>query len=184
VGVDALSGRYTLLSILEAKMLSNCTGAINRRSFKEILQRDLKGGPYTFQEGYLLNGNKLCIPKSPMRDLLIHEAHRGALAYHFGLNKTIDILEKHFYWPKIAGDVHKVVMACSIYHKAKSQLHQGLYTLLPVPMRPWDDVSMDFIVALPQTQRGKDAIMVVVDRFSKMTHFTPCHKTDDVSYIT
>jgi len=42
---------------------------------------------------------------------------------------------------------------------------------------------MDFIVALLMIQRKKDAIMVVVDRFSKMAHFIPFHKTDDASYI-
>jgi len=83
----------------------------------------------------------------------------------------------------MGGDVHRVVTACSICHKAKSQFRQGLYTPLPVPAQPWDDVSMDFVVALPRTQRGKDAIMVVVDRFSKMAHFIPCHKTDDATHI-
>jgi len=52
-----------------------------------------------------------------------------------------------------------------------------------MPIQPWDDVGMDFIMALLMTQRGKDTIMVVIDGFSKMAHFIPCHKTDDANYI-
>ena len=43
---------------------------------------------------------------------------------------------------------------------------------------------MDFIVALPRTRRGKDAIMVVVDRFSKMAYFIACTKVEDAQSIT
>ena len=38
-------------------------------------------------------------------------------------------------------------------------------------------------MALPRTPRGKDAIMAVVDRFSKIGHFIICHKSDDATYI-
>ena len=115
---------------------------------------------------------------------MVREAHGGTLAGHFGLNKTIDNLREHFYWPKMGGDIHKFISASSICQKAKSRFHQGLYTPLLVPSQHWNDVSMDFIVALPRTQRGKDAITVVVDRFSKMAHFIHCHETDDATHIS
>ena len=40
---------------------------------------------------------------------------------------------------------------------------------LPVPTRPWEDLSLDFIVGL-SSYKGNTTILVVVDRFSKGIH--------------
>jgi len=51
---------------------------------------------FTPQDGFLFTRAKLCIPKSPLRDFIIKEAHGVALTNHFGINKTIAILKEHF----------------------------------------------------------------------------------------
>ena len=50
--------------------------------------------------------------------------------------------------------------------KTRSQ-NAGLYNPLLVPNVRWVDVSLNFVIGLPRTQRSKDSIMLVVDRFQR-----------------
>jgi hypothetical protein len=103
---------------------------------------------------------------------------------HFGVKKTEGIIAAHFFWPKMRRDVVQFAARCTTCRKAKSRLNPHvLYMPLPAPSVPWEDISMDLVLGLPRTKRGHDSIFVVVDRFSKMAHFIPCHKTDDASHI-
>ena len=111
--------------------------------------------------------------------MLVKQIHEGSLGGHFGIQKTLDMLVKHFYWPRMLGTVGKHVLRCETCLKANVTFHKGEYLPLPIAQRPWEHISMDFMMALPRTRRGKDSIMVVVDRFSKMAHFIACTKVDD-----
>ena len=187
---DALSRRYTMLSQLDFKIFGLETikdQYVHDAEFKDVLQKCREGrtwNKFVLNDGFVFRSNKLCIPASSVRLLLLQEAHGGGLMGHFGVKKTEDVLSTHFFWPKMRRDVERFVARCTTCQKAKSRLNpHGLYMPLPVPSVPWEDISMDFVLGLPRTKKGRDSIFVVVDRFSKMAHFIPCHKSDDAANV-
>eukprot|EP01018_Ginkgo_biloba_P003628 Gb_16318 [translate_table: standard] len=141
-------------------------------------------GDYFLQDGYLFEGKQLCIPDSPMRENIIRELHSGGIRGHFGRDKIMALVEEKYFWPRLKKQVAKFIEQCQIYQVSKGVVQNiGLYELLPVPSEPWTDVSMDFVIRLPNTQRGHNSIFVMVDRFSKMAHFILCKKTDDAGKL-
>ncbi|GJZ58928.1 RNA-directed DNA polymerase, partial [Tanacetum coccineum] len=115
---------------------------------------------------------------------IVLEGHVGGLAGHFGRDKTLALLREQFYCPKMERDVNTLLERCRTCHIAKTHSsNAGLYTPLYVPVAPWEDVSLDFVLSLPRTQRAKDSVVVVVDQFSMMAHFVPCLKTFDASQV-
>ncbi|GJP43278.1 hypothetical protein CLOM_g2761, partial [Closterium sp. NIES-68] len=81
--------------------------------------------------------------------------------------------------PHMADDVQKFVILCTTCQRMKSskQKKAGLLQPLPIPEQPWQVVSLDFITGLPTTTSGHYAILVVIDKFSKMGPFIPTHTT-------
>jgi hypothetical protein len=74
---------------------------------------------------------------------------------HFGVAKTLAILQEHFYWPYMKRDVERICGRYVTGRQAKSKVQpNGLYTPLPIPSEPWIDISMDFVLGLPRTKRG------------------------------
>ncbi|GJX44920.1 RNA-directed DNA polymerase, partial [Tanacetum coccineum] len=185
----ALSRRQALLSVMQVQ-------AVGFEIFKELYVDDSDfvgiwekcqrqpSQPFVIQDGFLFKSNRLCIPSCSLRELIMKEGHAGGLAGHFGVTKTISCLSEQFYWPRMECDIARFIKKRRVCKMAKTRsINAGLYQPLPVPVAPWIDVSLDFVLGLLRTQRNKDSIMVVVDRFSKMAHFISCNKTYDASKV-
>ncbi|KAE8715853.1 putative Quercetin 3-O-methyltransferase 1 [Hibiscus syriacus] len=184
---DALSRRTLLLTTMSTKVAGFETFTYMYAvdpSFGMIFQEVTEGYRHNFvlHNGYLFRGLQLCIPDCSLRQQIISELHNEG---HFGRDKTLALICSDFYWPKLTSDVTHYVDRCYVCQRSKGVLtNAGLYTPLLVPEAPWFDVSMDFVLGLPRTQRSSDSIFVVVDRFSKMAHFVACRKTMDADRIT
>jgi hypothetical protein len=74
---------------------------------------------YILYDGYLFKADKLCIPRSSVRDFLMWEVHAGGLSGRFGRDKTIEEVERPFYWPSLKRDVAKIIGQCRKCQLAK-----------------------------------------------------------------
>jgi hypothetical protein len=141
---------------------------------KQDIQRGIKSH-FHLQNGLLwYKQNQLYVPKGRLRDVLLKECHDGPLAGHGGAKRTTTFLKKSYYWPNLKEDAEEYMKTCLIcqQNRVLNKKQAGLLRPLPIPEGPWESVSMDFMVSLPPS-KGFDAIMVVVDQFSKMAHFIP-----------
>jgi hypothetical protein len=124
---------------------------------------------------YYTSTGRLAVPES-VRPLILKECHDAPYAGHFGVKKTLQAVQKNYWWPQWRQQVTEHVRTCGSCQRVKSvqQKPGGTLQPLPAPEAPWDSISTDFIVELPLTESGKNAVWVIVDRLTKMTHLVPC----------
>src|SRR3954463_16219681 len=82
-------------------------------------------------------------------------------------------------------DIARYVAECDVcrHIKAEHQRSAGTLQTLPIPEWKWDKVSMYFITGFPKTQKGNDAIFVVIDQLSKVAHLLPIRESITASQL-
>jgi transposase InsO family protein len=130
-------------------------------------------------KGALRFKGRLVIPAVPaVRRELVRLHHDDPRAGHFGSRKTTDLLKRRFHWENLDSDVQTYVSHCQICLGNRQPRHKpyGALSSLPLPTQPFEEISMDFITKLPPCQhkdRIVDAVLVIVDRFTKVALFVP-----------
>lgn len=137
-------------------------------------------------QGLLLLNDLVYLPRdTEVQQEVLKLYHDNPMAGHFGADKTFLAVSKDYYHPRLRGIVNEYVSQCLACSRNKASTHKphGRLEPLPIPTRPWESVSMDFITKLPisrskATQTSvSDSILVVVDRFTKLAHFIPVLET-------
>jgi hypothetical protein len=152
----------------------------------EVRKGLFRGRWHVDQAGLVRCDGGVYVPNDPATRLEIFRLNHDNpwQGGHFGIKRTEEVIRRHYYWPEYKNDVRDHVSTCDICQRMKAPRHKpyGLLKPLPRPTSPWKDIAMDFITGLPPAgRRGKayDAILVVVDRYSKMARYIACTKDID-----
>ncbi|KAL0331636.1 UNVERIFIED_CONTAM: Transposon Ty3-G Gag-Pol polyprotein [Sesamum angustifolium] len=128
---------------------------------------------FSLQGGVLRKEGRICVGKNTdVRQRIVQVLHDSSIGDHSGINGTYQRVRSMFFWGKLKEDVVQWIQSCDVCQKAKAERvpYPGLLQPLPIPHQAWSSVSMDFVEGLPKSE-GRNCIMVVVDRFTKYSHF-------------
>lgn len=120
-------------------------------------------------------------PEASIRQEVIRQCHDHPMAGHFGVERTHELLNRSYHWQHSRRDIDEYVKTCATCQRSKAprRLPYGQLSSLPIPKAPFEELTMDFITGLPPVVRdgcAYDAILVIVDRYSKMARYIPARK--------
>jgi hypothetical protein len=130
---------------------------------------------YSLHSGILRHKGRLYIGTTgDLKNRVFNSFHSSIFGGHSGNRVTHHRLKQLFYWPKMKQYLTKKIAECPVCQISKTERVQypGLLDPLPIPKRKWAEISIDFVEGLP-TSKGKNVILVVVDRLTKYAHFLP-----------
>jgi len=104
--------------------------------------------------GVLWFESRLVVPKNhQLRKQILDEAHLSKFSIHPGSTKMYQDLKQNFWRTRMKREIARYVSECDVCQRVKASHLKVAGTLqtLPIPSRKWEDISMNFIVSLPNT---------------------------------
>ena len=129
--------------------------------------------------------DQVVLPKS-LQARVLRLSHYHVQSGHPGQTRMHRRLRRKFYWPHMAADVATTVHECESCAKNRIRLMKQANKLKLFPATtPLECVAIDILGPLPKSKDGYRFILVVTDRFTKLTHAFPLKKikADDVAVM-
>lgn len=146
-----------------------------KKLLEQLAIREDPKGRFKQHQGILRFRDRIWLGGSTkMQQKIISAFHDSALGGHSGFPVTYARVRRLFAWPKMKTHIRQYVQWCTTCQQAKPDraASPGLLLPLPVPVEPWDTISMDFIDGLPQSG-AFNCLLVIVDLRTKFAHFLP-----------
>ncbi|XP_073015225.1 uncharacterized protein [Primulina eburnea] len=147
---------------------------------KELTQTGQSEKFSVASDGCLRYQGRLVVPNLiDLKESILREAHCSRHSVHPGMRKMYHILKSHYWWEGMKKEISDFVARCLTCQQVKAERMRpgGMLHSLEVPQWNWEHIAMDFVTHLPRSNRGCDAIWVIVDRLSKSAHFIPYDRT-------
>ena len=111
---------------------------------------------------------------------IIRDAHDQPFCAHSGMNRTEELIKRYYYWSSMRLSIKRYIRNCHKCQRSKASHddRHGLLTSLSIPSQRWVDISIDFIIGLPDS-RGNNVICTIIDRLTKERHYAFCVVDDD-----
>ncbi|MBW0487554.1 hypothetical protein O181_027269 [Austropuccinia psidii MF-1] len=114
---------------------------------------------------------------------IFHECHDSIYSEHLSEDRKLEKVKNCAWWPSWGKETIEYFHTCDRCQKGNRSTGKkfGLMIHIQGPKLPLEVVHMDWVTALlPSGDKGYNACLVIVDRYSKMSIFLPCHKNDTV----
>jgi hypothetical protein len=150
---------------------------VAKELWKDKGRGTVKSAEWSESDGLLMFHGKIYVPNDrDLRRHIIEQHHDTHIAGHAGRFKTLELVSHNYWWPQMSRYIGIYIKHCDLCNRTKVQRQRPFGELhsSETPEAPWDVISIDFIVELPESY-GYDAIMNIVDSVTKCVHFIPMH---------
>ena len=138
---------------------------------KEVVQALSKENSLTWEEdGVVYMEGRIYVPNNKkIKEEILKENHDLVDVEHLRQHRMLELIKRTYWWPGLKEDIKKYIQGCfkCQQNKVQHQKKAGELHPLDIPQGPWQEISINIIGPLSKSN-GMDAIVVIVDRFTKM----------------